>query len=92
VLFGVISGDTNVIIIEMVIAAAFGAVAIWGYYYTLGIVGVGLIAHGVFDALHDRLLLNTGVPDWWAMFCLAVDVVLGLWLLILMRRRREQFT
>jgi hypothetical protein len=92
VLFGVISGEMDVIVIEVIIATAFGAIAIGGYYRAMWIVGVGLIAHGVYDALHDQFILNTGVPDWWATFCLAVDVLLGIWIFVMVRKRHERLT
>jgi len=43
------------------------------------------VAHGVFDALHDQLITNPGVPLWWTQFCLTYDVVAAgylAWLLL----------
>ena len=36
---------------------------------------VGALAgHGVLDALHGRVLENSGAPVWWPPFCLACDL------------------
>jgi hypothetical protein len=36
---------------------------------------VGALAgHGVFDALHGKVIENSGVPVWWPAWCLAYDV------------------
>ncbi|HEY8258753.1 MAG TPA: hypothetical protein VIG08_13935 [Gemmatimonadales bacterium] len=54
---------------------------------SLWIVVAGLAAHGVFDALHDRLIANPGVPEWWPQFCGMYDVVAAGYLAWLLLRR-----
>jgi hypothetical protein len=47
------------------------------------IVGGFWILHAVYDLIHDHFITNAGVPDWYPVFCFAVDVVVGgyvLWL------------
>ncbi len=50
------------------------------------VVGAFWILHGVSDMLHGRLLTNPGVPRWYPVWCCAVDVVVGAYLLWLARR------
>jgi hypothetical protein len=54
---------------------------------SLWVVVAGLLAHGVFDAIHDQLITNPGVPVWWPQFCLTYDVVAAGYLASLLLRR-----
>lgn len=50
------------------------------------IVGVFWLLHGLYDLVHSQLITNTGVPDWYPVWCFVVDVVIGSYLLWLSRR------
>ena len=62
--------------------------AVIGFKKNLWIVAVALVAHGVYDFLHPRLFDNPGAPLWWPAFCGAYDVVAGIYLGVLISRRR----
>lgn len=81
VLFSVLSGETNTIIIELLIAIAFTIAALIGSKLSVYIIAVGLILHGAYDAFHDFILINEGVPSWWQGFCAAVDIALGVFVI-----------
>jgi hypothetical protein len=83
VLFAVLGGSSRALVWELVIAAAFSTVAIIGALFLPIIVGIGIIAHGLFDLVHDSIIDNSGVPFWWPIFCGSVDVSLGLWVIAL---------
>ena len=87
VLFAVLDGSGHALIWELVIAVAFSTVAITGALFLPTIVGTGIVAHGLFDIVHDVLIENSGVPAWWPSFCASVDVLLGIWVIILARYR-----
>jgi uncharacterized membrane protein HdeD (DUF308 family) len=53
------------------------------------VVGAFWILHGLYDLIHSRLLTNPGVPGWYPVWCCAVDVVIGAYLLWLSRRVPE---
>jgi hypothetical protein len=74
VLFAAMAGSVPVLVTESVLMMGFLIAAVVGFKRSLWIVVVGLAAHGVFDALHGRMLDNPGVPAWWPAFCLAYDV------------------
>jgi uncharacterized membrane protein HdeD (DUF308 family) len=76
VLFALISGEA--IIKESLVALLFFIVAIVGYYRCFTIIGIALIVHGLFDLVHSATIHNSGVPDWWPLFCFGVDIVLGV--------------
>ena len=85
VLFAVMAGRPSTIVAESAIAAAFVGVAIIGargsHPRAAGLlIAAGLILHGAYDLVHDRLIANAVVPGWWPVFCAVVDVVLGGWL------------
>ncbi len=44
------------------------------------IVVAGLLAHGLLDSVHARLIDNPGVPGFWPPFCLAYDATAAAWL------------
>jgi hypothetical protein len=75
VLFAAMSGSTETLVVESIVTAAFVLVALIGLMRNLWLVVASLGGHGVFDAFHDLVYVNTGVPDWWPAFCLAFDVV-----------------
>jgi len=52
------------------------------------LVVAALIAHGVFDFVHGRIVSNPGVPAWWPSFCLAYDVGAGVYLAWLLSSSR----
>jgi len=62
--------------------------AIVGYKISLWLVAIGLVGHGVFDIFHHLVIENPGMPHWWPGFCMACDVVLGGFLMVLLWRRR----
>lgn len=87
VLFAVLDGSGHALVWELVIAAAFSTVAVTGALFFPTLVGTGIVAHGLFDIVHDVLIENSGVPAWWPSFCASVDVLLGIWVIILTRNR-----
>ena len=82
VLFAVLGDSRHALGWELVIAVVFSAVAIIGALVLPALVGIGIIAHGLFDLVHDGLITNSGVPTWWPSFCWSIDVLLGLWVLL----------
>lgn len=86
-LFAVMGGSDHALVVETAVIAAFLASSIIGFKYSLWFVVAALAAHGVFDAFHDRLIANPGVPAWWPQFCLTYDVVAGAYLAYLLLRR-----
>lgn len=53
------------------------------------LVGLLWLLHGSYDLAHGRLFANPAVPDWYPIFCAAVDAVVGLYLLWLSQRLRN---
>jgi hypothetical protein len=87
VLFAVLGSSSHALVWELVMAVAFSTAAIIGALFFLTLVGIGILAHGLFDLAHDVIIQNPGVPSWWPSFCGSLDVVLGLWVITLTRSR-----
>jgi hypothetical protein len=87
-LFAAMGGSGRIIVLEIVVASGFLLFAIVGYKISLWLVAIGLVGHGVFDIFHHLIIENPGMPLWWPGFCMACDVVLGGFLMVLLWRRR----
>jgi hypothetical protein len=88
-LFAVIGGSNQALAAEAAVIVLFLAASIAGFKYSLWFVVAALAAHGLFDAVHHRLIANPGVPLWWPPWCLAYDVVAAGYLSTLLLRRRQ---
>ena len=89
VLFAVMSGSVQAVVIESVVMTLFAAAAVAGFKSSTWIVVVALAGHGVFDAVHGYLIENAGVPAWWPAWCLAYDVGAAAILAWLITRQRR---
>lgn len=74
VLFGAISGSGRTVALESIGAVGFSIAAVVGFKSSAWIVAGALAGHGVFDALHGRMIENSGVPAWWPAFCASYDL------------------
>jgi hypothetical protein len=78
--FAVGDGRPGIIALESAVACAFVAVALWGLTEDAHVVlGLGIVAHGVWDLAHHRgRPIRTRTAPWYPPFCLAIDVVVGV--------------
>jgi hypothetical protein len=74
VLFAVMGGTVQTVVIESVVMSLFAAAAVAGFKSSAWITVAALAGHGVFDAVHGYVIENAGVPVWWPAWCLAYDV------------------
>ena len=72
-LFAVMAASTHALLLESLVGAVFLAVAVFGFKSSLWVVVGALVAHGIFDLVHGRVISNPGVPSWWPQFCLTYD-------------------
>lgn len=84
VLFAAMAGHS--IIREVGFASVFVLLAIYGAYKSLFVVGLGILLHGVYDILHIVKFKEIVAPTWWAPFCVAVDCLLGIWVMYLSKK------
>ena len=92
ILFAVIGGSGNALLVESLIGGAFMLLAVVGFKRNLWWVSEALFAHGILDLFHGRLVTNPGVPVWWPAFCATWDVVAAGFLAWLLTRSRPALT
>jgi hypothetical protein len=88
VLFAVMGGSNEALVIESIVGTLFLIVAVAGFRLSLWLVVVALVAHGIFDFIRGEAISNAGVPIWWPQFCLTYDVTAAGYLAWLLKRRR----
>ncbi|GKS57655.1 hypothetical protein YTPLAS18_11820 [Nitrospira sp.] len=88
VLFAVMGDSTHALVQETIVGLLFSVAAVFGAVRLPVLIGIGLVAHGLFDLIHHAIIPNPGVPSWWPAFCMSFDAVLGLWVIGLYRSRR----
>ena len=89
-LFAVIGGSTHSLVLEALVGVVFVAGAVGGFKSSLWIVAGALAAHGIYDFLHDWVVANPGVPDFWPAFCGAYDVTAAAYLAWLLASGRTR--
>ena len=85
--FAIFAKDFPALINEILVGLIFLLVAYVAYrfksFVTMIILGIGFIAHALYDFKHTILFNNPGTPAWWPEFCGSVDVLIGLYVLYL---------
>jgi hypothetical protein len=74
VLFAVMGGSTQTLVVESLAMTVFVLVAVLGFKFNAWLVVAALVGHGLFDVLHDFVVTNPGVPERWPAFCLTFDI------------------
>lgn len=86
ILFAVMAVPPSALLPEVLAATAFIALAIAGHRWSLWLVVVALLGHGLFDMIHPHIIANAAVPSWYPAFCGAADLVLSAALAALILR------
>ena len=88
--FALQAGELSVGVKEMIYGIPFIVAGLFfafvGMRQSAIVVGAFWILHGLYDLTHSQFFTNTGVPDWYPVFCFWVDVVVGGYLLWLSHR------
>ena len=85
ILFAVQAGGGASLVGELGEFALFLLAAAAGFRGSLWLVVGALIAHGLIDSIHGRLITNSGVPEWWPRFCMGYDLMAGAYLAVRLR-------
>ena len=86
-LYAIVGGSNSALVNEMIAAAVFVVVAAIGFRTNLWLVAAGIAGHGVFDLFHHLIIENPGLPTFWPMFCMSIDIVLGAYLALMLWRK-----
>ena len=90
VLFAAIGASRRTLILDIIVAGGFLLVAVLGFRKNFWLIVTALIGHGIFDFVHRLVIDNPGVPQWWRVFCLAFDALLGAFLTMRLIRHPER--
>jgi hypothetical protein len=90
--FSLKQNTVELIILECIAAMIFFFIAIIGYIKNSSIIAFGIMLHGLWDLFHHNgLLIRTDIPTYWPVFCLTIDFLLGLYLLVVFRTPKANF-
>jgi hypothetical protein len=88
--FSLKDNPVTLIALEVSVALILYFTAIVGYTRNNSLIAWGIIFHGVWDICHHNgYLLGTHIADYWPPFCLAVDIIDGLYFLILFKNQKS---
>jgi len=88
--FSLKDNPITLIILEVTVALFLYFVALIGYARNSFLLAYGIIFHGAWDICHHNgFLIGTNVPGYWPSFCLVVDIIDGLYFLILFRNQKR---
>ena len=86
-LYAVLGGSNTALVNESIIATLFVVIAAVGFRTNLWIVAAGIVGHGVMDIFHHLFIENPGLPTWWPMFCMSIDIVIGAYMALMLWRK-----
>jgi len=88
--FSLKDNPISLIVLEVVVALIFYFLAIIGYNRNSFLIAYGIIAHGVWDICHHHgHIIGTDVPAYWPSFCLVVDIIDGLYFLVIFKNEKN---
>lgn len=85
--FAVMDGVSGLMVgVHIAIFLGFSFLATVGFHRGLGVLALGIVAHGVFDLV--TFFTGHPAPVWWPAFCGGLDIAAGLSILWLLRTQR----
>ena len=87
-----LKGNTvNLIVLEVMVTIVFYFIAIVGYVRNNALIAYGIVLHGIWDMLHHKaLLVKTDIPDYWPLYCLLVDIILGVYFFLVFSKKKNK--
>lgn len=89
-LFGVLAMDASVVWKEFLYGLPYIAtgLVVWRMRsaWSLVVIGLAWLSHGLYDFYHDLFFVNPGVFSWYPAFCALVDIAVAGYLFISYRR------
>lgn len=84
--FAFSDGRPSIVVLELLVAGVFIALALLGLWSAPTFIAVGLVLHGVWDLAHRPRGVTTKLPSWYPPFCAAYDFVFAAAFLLLAHR------
>jgi len=87
--FALYAGHRSEFITETLVGLVFFVLAVAGYCRNIWLIVIGLLAHGIYDVIHQDLLPYDGIPKWWQAFGYAYDLTVAIWLVWYVKWRNQ---
>ena len=69
-------------ILEWIVASSFLILAVIGRTFSPTILAMGYLFHGFWDMIHHPKGIKTEIPVWYPAFCITIDWVIGIYIVI----------
>ena len=77
------------IVLESGFALLLYVIAIIGYTKNNSLLAYGIIIHGIWDILHhNNLFVTTNVPGYWPLYCFVIDIIDGIYFLVIFKSQK----
>jgi len=88
--FSLKDNPVSLVVLEVLVALVFYFAAIIGYTKNGYAIAYGIILHGVWDICHHNgFLIGTHIAGYWPSFCFVVDIIDGLYFLIIFKNQKN---
>ena len=88
--FSLKDNPVSFIILEIGFALVLYFMAIIGYTRNSLLIAYGIVLHGLWDIFHHNgFLIGTDVPYYWPSFCFTIDIIDGLYFLIIFKKEKS---
>jgi hypothetical protein len=88
--FSLKDNPVSSIILEVAVALIFYFMALIGYTRNNLLLAWGIVLHGVWDICHHNgYLIRTDIVDYWPSFCFTVDIIDGIYFLIIFKSLKK---
>jgi uncharacterized protein DUF6010 len=88
--FSLKDNPVSLIVLEVSVSLGFYFMALIGYTRNGFAIAYGIILHGVWDICHHNgFLIGTNIANYWPSFCSVVDVIDGLYFLVIFKNQRN---
>lgn len=86
--FAVVNGSSGQQLIEFNVAGLFAVAGLLGLLYWPMLLAIAYFAHAAWDlAHHNRARLSlVAIPQWYVPWCVVIDVIIGVGLLVIWHR------
>jgi len=85
--FALQRGSTPQIVVEIMVASGFMAVALLGLWVNQWAIPIGYVLHGAWDFAHHRHKRLVTIPSWYPSFCAIYDWVFAIGLMVIWLRQ-----
>jgi hypothetical protein len=91
--FSLKDNPVTLIALEVSVALILYFTAIVGYTRNNSLIAWGIIFHGVWDICHHNgSLIGTHIPGYWPPFCLIIDIIDGVYFLIIFKQQASSLS